>query len=207
MVEIYAVFVETSGFPPVPIFFIMQALYDLWANDEILCDKELNRMSVNPFLQKTPDNESEYELFSDRFERMYAHKFVLNERLAFRPGPDTPVLNFKYVKELLLSTDLSRNAELDWIKDGSFRFLDAEDMTGNQVAFSSYPRTGNSFMRRFLEQITGIYTGSDMRVELTKNAQFIGLDGEGTVASDNLVWVTKTHYPFESPFGASEFST
>ena len=46
-----------------------------------------------------------------------------------------------------------------------------------------------------------------MRVEFTKNVQFLGLDGEGTVAGDNLVWVTKTHYPFESPFGASEFSS
>ena len=101
---------------------------------------------------------------------MYADKFVLNERMAFRPGPNTPVLNFKYIKELLLSTDLSRNAELDWMKDGSFRFLDGEDMTGNQVAFASFPRSGNTFMRRFLEKITGIITGNDMRVEYTKNA-------------------------------------
>ena len=138
---------------------------------------------------------------------MYAHKFILNERMAFRPGPNTPVLNFKYIKELLLSTDLSRNAELDWMKDGSLRFLDGEDIRGNQVAFASFARSGNTFLRRFLEQITGIYTGSDMRVEFTKNVQFMGLDGEGAGLDDNLVWITKTHYPMESPHGADEFNS
>ena len=78
------------------------------------------------------------------------------------PGPDTPVVNFKWLKELLLSKDLSRNEELEWIKDSGYRFLDGEDMKGNTLSLSSFPRTGNSFMRRFIEEISGIFTGSDM---------------------------------------------
>ena len=62
-------------------------------------------------------------------------------------------------------------------------------------------------LRRFIELITGVYTGSDMNVRITVNLQFVGMHGEGTVADDNLVWVTKTHYPMESPFGATKFNS
>ena len=40
-------------------------------------------------------------------------------------------------------------------------------MVGNRVAMSSYPRSGNTFFRRFLEMITGVYTGADMDITLT----------------------------------------
>jgi len=30
----------------------------------------------------------------------------------------------------------------------------------------SYPRSGNSFLRKYLQNITGIATGSDMTLEL-----------------------------------------
>ena len=62
-------------------------------------------------------------------------------------------------------------------------------------------------LRRFIELITGISTGSDMNMSLTVNLQFVGMYGEGTVADDNLVWVTKTHYPMESPHGVTKFSS
>jgi len=69
------------------------------------------------------------------------------------------------------------------------------------------PRTGNSFLRRILELITGVYTGSDMQIKLTLQGVFAGrLAGEETVSHDNLVWVTKTHWPMESPGGATPFS-
>ena len=46
-----------------------------------------------------------------------------------------------------------------------------------------------------------------MRVEFTKNLQFLGFLGEGTGMDDNLVWITKTHYPMESPHGVDEFNS
>lgn len=44
-----------------------------------------------------------------------------------RPGPTTPVLNWNYMKDLLLSKDLTRLKELEWIDEngGTFRFLDS----------------------------------------------------------------------------------
>ena len=68
------------------------------------------------------------------------------------------------------------------------------------------PRTGNSFLRRILELITGTYTGSEMNMDLTVEHMTGYLAGESTVSHDNLCWVTKTHWPMESPTGAIKFS-
>jgi hypothetical protein len=54
-------------------------------------------------------------------------------------------------------------AEYESLISGKTKFLDSKvNMAGNRVAFASYPRTGNSFLRKILENITGVFTGSDM---------------------------------------------
>ena len=81
------------------------------------------------------------------------------------PKEGTPKVKFSWLKDLLLSKDLSREMELNWIDPEGYRFLDkSEDMFGNMVAFQSFPRCGNTFLRRFLENITGVYTGADMNM-------------------------------------------
>ena len=92
------------------------------------------------------------------------------------PGPKTERVNFTELKELLLSKDLSRATEIDTKSD--LRFLDGKvDMQGNMVAFQSFPRTGNTFLRRFIEQITGVYTGADMNINITFHEAMMGLLG------------------------------
>jgi hypothetical protein len=82
-------------------------------------------------------------------------------------------------------------------KANNQRFLDGKiDMTGNKVALCSYPRSGNSFTRSYLEKITGITTGGEAYSDPT--LQLIGLIGEGHNA-DDMVWVNKTHYPINAP--------
>ena len=63
--------------------------------------------------------------------------YVLDEALRIRPGPETPRVNFVNLKELLLSTDLERNAELEWASAKNLRFLDGSDMhaLGQTVCF------------------------------------------------------------------------
>ena len=70
-------------------------------------------------------------------------------------------------------------------------------MTGNRIALCSYPRSGNSFTRSYLEKITGITTGSEAYSDIT--LQLIGLIEEGHNA-DDMVWINKTHYPINAPF-------
>lgn len=68
---------------------------------------------------------------------------------------------------------------------------------------SSYPRSGNTLLRSYLEKITGLVTGSDTDIShgLNKALLNAGLQGEGLV--DKRVWIIKTHYP--ERFGGTKF--
>jgi len=66
---------------------------------------------------------------------------------------------------MLLDVLGSKDEELflknKWIFDGKDRFLDGRTKPGNKVAFVSFPRSGNSFLRKYLDKLTGVTTGSD----------------------------------------------
>ena len=109
-------------------------LQDIYKKDEVLADYEHNLWTLNPTLQSTAENPSQFELFSDRIHRLWP-SYVLNSRCAVRPGKETITMNFAHLKELLLSKDPSRNAELDWVSTKHLRFLDGTDITGQQIAF------------------------------------------------------------------------
>ena len=50
-------------------------------------------------------------------------------------------------------------------------------------------------LRRYLEIVSGIFTGSDEDIGADAALQSLGLIGAETTSDSNLVWVTKTHYP------------
>ena len=102
-------------------------------------------------------------------------------------------VNFQsYIKYTLLAK--SADAER------TMCFLDGTDY-GNKVAYVSYSRSGNTFFRKLLEQVTGIFTGSDnsLDIGLAYQLQHSGFTGEGIY--DNHVWFVKSHYPI----GKDEF--
>ena len=68
-----------------------------------------------------------------------------------------------------------------------------------KILLTSYPRSGNTLIRTYLEKLTRIYTGSDcdVRRPLNKQLQDMGLAGEGHINNDDSVWITKTHFPFK----------
>ena len=61
------------------------------------------------------------------------------------------------------------------------------------VSYSSYPRCGNSFLRKYLQDITGIATGSDMCLDFAVDLQ-LG-DFKGEEITDHSVWIKKSHDP------------
>ena len=63
---------------------------------------------------------------------------------------------------------------------------------GNRVTLASFMRSGNTFLKRFLERITGITTGSEFKFDTL--LQMVGLLGEGHCSTDR-VWITKSHAP------------
>lgn len=72
-----------------------------------------------------------------------------------------------------------------------------------KVALASYPRSGNSLLRKYLEEITLIITGSDASPDkkLIRDLKEAGLKGEGK--TDSKVWIVKTHFP--ERFGPGKF--
>ena len=75
--------------------------------------------------------------------------------------------------------------------DGTLRYLDGEPNKSQKVAICSYPRSGNTFMRRYVELLTGIHTGADNPLYCEVVLQCQGLAGEEIV--DDTVWAVKTH--------------
>ncbi len=64
-----------------------------------------------------------------------------------------------------------------------------------RIALVSYPRSGNSFVRKLVETATGIVTGSDNRPNRTLAASLLEFGYLGEAIADNSVWVVKSHYP------------
>ena len=67
------------------------------------------------------------------------------------------------------------------------------------VAFQSLVRSGNTFLRRYLEMITGVYTGADMGIQMTVHEAMMGLLGQNITGESDRVWITKTHKPMDPP--------
>lgn len=65
------------------------------------------------------------------------------------------------------STDLSKLEENRWIFDEHTHLLDEENIDGERVGIFSYYRAGNTFIRKYLEAVSGIATGSNMGIENT----------------------------------------
>ena len=68
---------------------------------------------------------------------------------------------------------------------------------------ASYPRSGYTLLRAYLEKIMGLTSGSDCDIlkKLNKDLMLMGLAGEGLV--DKRVWIVKTHYP--ERYGKTKF--
>jgi hypothetical protein len=116
----------------------------------------------------------------------------------------THILSFLSYEELLVCRMLCRFGfvhmflrERDSRKgnpDLRLRFI-PRLVSHDRVVLVSYPRSGNSYLRRLLESHTGIVTGSDSRTNrpLCSSLLRCGFRGEGIV--DSSVWVVKSHYP------------
>ena len=76
----------------------------------------------------------------------------------------------------------------------NFRFL-GKYHGHDKVLLVSYPRSGNSFLRKLMERSTGIVSGSDSRPNRTLSASLLrfGFIGEGI--TDQSVWTVKSHFP------------
>lgn len=88
--------------------------------------------------------------------------------------------------------------------DGKARFLDNENIDGERVCFATFPRSGNSYLRKCLEVITGVTSGSDMHLSMSLEV-LVGWGMLGDQIYDDHVWVSKSHWPMPCPFVQKHF--
>mmetsp|Transcript_30026 Transcript_30026/g.21783 ORF Transcript_30026/g.21783 Transcript_30026/m.21783 type:complete len:211 (+) Transcript_30026:468-1100(+) len=98
---------------------------------------------------------------------------------------------------MMRSKDRTLYEESKWQFDGHARFLDGEKINGNKVGFLSYPRSGNSFLRKTLESTVGIPTGGVISLHTSTSLQIMGLKGE--YITDDTTWIVKSHHPYKMP--------
>ena len=86
----------------------------------------------------------------------------------FVPTENAETINFSDLKSILLSKDMEKNDLLNQMTHGDKCFLLDGLFDLNQecdkVSFCSFVRSGNTFLRWYLEQVTGVFTGADMNI-------------------------------------------
>ena len=124
---------------------------------------------------------------------MYAG-YYLEPRQHIRARPQTPTLNLRQLMAFMKSKDEALWQQGKWIFEKEGLFLDGERIVGNKVAFCSFPRSGNSFLRKYLSLLTGVPTGSDNTLHTDTILQMQGMKGEDLV--DDTCWIVKSHFPW-----------
>ena len=67
-------------------------------------------------------------------------------------------------KKLMLSKNFDEYSvyKKKYLDDGVLRFLNKKDLNGERIGYLTFPRSGNTFLRKYLELISGFPTGSEM---------------------------------------------
>ena len=75
------------------------------------------------------------------------------------------------------------------------------------MAFQSFVRSGNTFLRSYLEKVTGVFTGADMDIDYTFHEACMGFLGQNITGDSNRIFITKTHEPGMTPGNAKPFTS
>ena len=76
-----------------------------------------------------------------------------------------------------------------------------------RVTLASFPRSGNTMIRKFFEDITGIFTGSDFDPTRPIAGNLLKEGMKGEFQYDEKLWIVKTHHPIKlmhKPFEANK---
>ena len=112
--------------------------------------------------------------------------------------------NFKTLKAALLGNVDDGNAyAAKYLDDQLLRFLDGESIAGDRVCYLTFARSGNTFLRKYMENITNIPTGSEMDLSIPMPLTLMGVIGEAIV--DDRAWIIKSHDPMR--FAALDFES
>ena len=105
---------------------ITKYLYELYRTDQILADTEMNYFSMKPEYQSQKDQLTGFDLCSDRMAKSF-NTYTFDEVGRMIPNENARLINYNQLRELLLSTNLSREESLFWQTNNGPKYLDCED--------------------------------------------------------------------------------
>ena len=165
---------------------------NMYREDLFYADKNFVFWSTN----NQGEGKAGFETFSQRFKRLFPG-YYLDSSMHIRAEPATKTLNLKELMRLFLSKDEQLWQQSKWIFENERKYLDGAPNKANKVGFQSFPRSGNTFLRKYFELLTGVETGADNTLNVNIHLQLQGLKGEDIV--DDTVWIVKTHSPWIMP--------
>ena len=69
--------------------------------------------------------------------------------------------------ETLKSKDEAMLNKNKWMFEGASKYLDGTSKCNARITYITFPRVGNSMIRKYLENITGVITGSEMHPDFS----------------------------------------
>lgn len=126
--------------------------------------------------------------------------YALNEKKEL-DTVSAPVLNYEKLLNLFQSKDFESNEIKEFeqlVKENGSMYFD-KTCEVPPICFASIMRCGNTFYRRLIENISGVVTGSNIRITTTLCLAFVATGFKGESIMDNRSWVIKSHFPYVYP--------
>jgi len=130
---------------------LMGIINNLYREDLFYWDNNVEYMSVTPM--------ASFALFSEKFAKLFPG-YMLDEAMLIRPKSGTRRVNLDSLLGMLRSTDEKVYLDWKWLFEDNY-FLDGAPITSDKVALVSFPRSGNTFFRKYMQLLTGVATGGD----------------------------------------------
>lgn len=141
-VEIFVEMKRNFNTPISNVYEIAAVISSLQREDWILTNEIGSHFTTRP--------REGYLTYSNLFRKLYGTGYAVDKLQCVVPTT-ARTLNFKTLMAVLKSKDESLWEQSQWMFDGEFRFLDGEPLGFNKIAFNTFPRSGNSFLRRLVE--------------------------------------------------------
>jgi hypothetical protein len=107
--------------------------------------------------------------FSENLQAKYPG-FALNDRNGLIENVSKPEIDLDSLFSLLKSKDLSHYEKVrDHFFCGQGLYTTGRAKEQQSIIYATYPRAGNTLMRKYFENITGVATGSDMVMKFQPN--------------------------------------
>jgi hypothetical protein len=123
--------------------------------------------------------------------------FKIDQERMIISSDSAPKLNYDKLMTLFKSKEWTKEDEQEFeetLNKYGAVYLDGTSLV-NKINFTSYLRSGNSLTRKYLEDITGIITGSNMDNRYSRNFALTLCGFKGEVVWDDSVWLYKSHIP------------